>query len=424
MSAEREKHLDGLRGIAAFVVVLNHALIAFDFGFYNGVPSPDHNAWNARVAGWPFILPLAGNYAVCVFFALSGFVLASSFSRSSLSAVALAAKRTLRLAIPILAVTMFAWAIVVCGLTFNADAQPITHSWWLGRQTPSQAGFMTALRDGLYGALLGLQDAVAYDSSLWTMPIEFTGSLLMIAVFSAMRPFQGRRGADGWLIATFLVLGMLGYFLYLALFAFGAALKLADLRARLKGGGAISAIMVVVLVCGVFLGTLPYAQTRGPWLDWLVAHAPVDEHTGGQTTDGPNRSIPGADFWHAVGAMLTLIAADNWPALRSLLCRRIPQFLGRISFPLYLLHVPILLSVGCGLFLLLIGYGLAPAPAWTLAAAGFIAVACFLSWAATPLVEVPAIRWSAQAGHGLDRFIGGVLATGLRRRPPHVAQKP
>jgi peptidoglycan/LPS O-acetylase OafA/YrhL len=384
-------------------VVLHHTLIAFDFAFYNGVPTPGHNAWNAKLAGWPFLLPLAGNYAVCVFFALSGFVLASSFSRTKLGTIALVTKRSLRLAIPILAVTLFAWAIVACGLAFNIEASQITQSWWMGKQVPPSTDFMMALRDGLYGALLGLPDAAGYDSSLWTMSIEFMGSLLMIAVFAAMRPFRGRPASDGWLIVIFVMLGLLGHFLYLALFAFGAALKLARLREPLERLPGSIRIMAAMLVLGVFLGTIPYAQTRGWWFDLLAAHAPVGGDSGWQAQDGPFRGIAGADFWHAAGALLTLIAADNWPALRNLLGTRIPQFLGRISFPLYLLHVPILISAGCGLFLFFIHAGLSPAPAWALAATGFIAIACLLSWAATPMVEEPAVRWSAKAARYLDR---------------------
>ena len=99
-------------------------------------------------------------------------------------------------------------------------------------------------------------------------------------------------------------------------------------------------------------------------MDWLVAHAPVTTGTGWQAQDGPFRGMADENFWHAIGALLTLIVADNWRPLRDLLNRRTPQFLGRISFPLYLVHVPILLSLGLGTFLALLRVGLAPAPAW------------------------------------------------------------
>ena len=412
-----------MRGVAALTVVFSHALIGFDFAFYDGVATPGHNPGNAELAGWPFLLPLTGNYAVGVFFVLSGFVLAASFSRTRLSAVALTVKRTLRLGIPILAVSLFAWAIVASGLAFNAEAQPITQSWWLGKQTPPAADFITALRDGVYGALIGLPNATDYDSSLWTMSIEFMGSLLLIVVFFAMRPFRGHRNANGWLIVAFLAIGVLGHFLYLCLFAFGAALRLANLRDRLKGLRGLNWTMAALLIAGVFLGTIPYAQTRGPWLDWLVAHALVHEQSGWQAQDGPFRGIPDATFWHAAGALLTIIAVDNWPPLRTLLNRPTAQFLGKISFPLYLLHVPVLLSVGCGAFLVLIGAGVNPALGWTLAMVLFAGVACLLSWLATPLIEQPAVDWSADAARYCDR-LGERLWTRISGRPfPRTVRK-
>jgi len=365
------------------------------------------------------MLPLAGNYSVCVFFALSGYVLASSFRRTELGALALTIKRALRLGIPILAVTLFAWALAASGLIFNSQAHEVIQSWWLGRQTPPMGGIGTALRDGLYGALLGLPDATAFDSSLWTMSIEFAGSLLLIAVFAGIRPFRRYGGSDTALAIVFLILGLLGAFLYLCLFAFGAALSLSRLRERLEQLPGLGWAMAALLVLGILLGTLPYADR--PWIDWLAAHAPVTAQTGWQADDGPFRGIADRNFWHAVGALMTLIAADNWRPLRNLLERRVPQFLGRISFPLYLLHVPILLSLGCGMFLALHGTGLAAGAAWAMAIVLAIAAACLLAHAATPLIEEPAVRLSGAAARSCQKLLGRAWGKTLGRARPGAA---
>ncbi len=403
--------------------MLHHAAVGYDFGFFNGLATPGHGAWEARLGGWPFMLPLAGNYSVSVFFALSGYVLASSFRRTELGAVALTVKRALRLGIPILAVTLFAWALAAGGLIFNTEAHAVTQSWWLGVQTPPDGGLPTALRDGLYGALLGLPGGTAYDSSLWTMSIEFAGSLLLIAVFVGLRPFRRPGGSETLLVIVFVALGMLGYFLYLCLFAFGAALRLSNLRERLEWLPGHGWIMAALLVSGIFLGTLPYAETRGPWVQWLAAHALVGTQTGWQAADGPFRGIADENFWHAAGALMTLIAADNWRAFRDLLNQRIPQFLGWISFPLYLLHVPVLLSLGCGTFLALLHAGLSPGPAWIAGAALTVIAACLLAWAATPLVEAPAVRWSAAAARFLETAAGRLWARRPDRGAPVTPQK-
>ena len=233
--------------------------------------------------------------------------------------------------------------------------------------------------------------------------------------------FRRRDGTDAMLVVIFLILGVLGSFLYLCLFAFGAAVRLSRLRDRLERLPGLGWAMAVLLVLGVFLGTLPYADR--PWIDWLAAHAPVKPQTGWQAEDGPFRGIADRNFWHAVGALMTLIATDNWRLLRSLLDRRVPQFLGRISFPLYLVHVPVLLSLGCGTFLGLLRMGVAPVPAWGLAMTLAITAACLLAWAATPLIEEPSVRWSAMAARFSENALDFFRARIFRRAAPGAPQK-
>jgi peptidoglycan/LPS O-acetylase OafA/YrhL len=45
------------------------------------------------------------------------------------------------------------------------------------------------------------------------------------------------------------------------------------------------------------------------------------------------------------GAAGTILCAIGFPAIRNTLNRRVPQFLGRISFSLYLVHVPIIATL-------------------------------------------------------------------------------
>src|SRR5690242_2531901 len=190
--------------------------------------------WDIKISGLPFLLPLAGDYAVCLFFALSGFVLAHSFSRTNLGASALIVKRYARLCLPILAACLFSWALLASGLTFNHDAARVIGSTWLDSQMQQEPDLLTALRDGLYGSLLALPHATSYDRALWTMGIEFMGSLLMIMTFVLLRPLRERRGARNWAAGVFLLLGLAGHSFFLGLFAIGAAIYLADMRAWLE----------------------------------------------------------------------------------------------------------------------------------------------------------------------------------------------
>src|SRR5450432_239103 len=107
---DRFAYLDGLRGWAALLVVLHHGTIAIDFALYTGQPADSRGFWDVRISGTPFF-PLApgGSLAVCLFFALSGFVLAHAYSRSQQNWLALAVRRFVRLGIPMLAGCLFAW---------------------------------------------------------------------------------------------------------------------------------------------------------------------------------------------------------------------------------------------------------------------------------------------------------------------------
>ncbi|MEA1647719.1 acyltransferase [Nitrospirillum sp. BR 11164] len=418
---ERKDYLDGLRGIAALIVVISHSIIAFDFALHTGDPSNSHGSWDIRLSGLPFLLPMAGNYAVCVFFLLSGFVLAGSFATTRLGMIPLVLKRYLRLTLPILAVILFSWALLTCGLMANAAASVETRSAWLAWQMTQAPDVAVALRDGLYGSLIGLPASPAYDSSLWTMGIEFIGSLLLILIFGVTRPLR-RSGSisDGALAILLLVLGVAGHSFYLGLFAIGAAVSLADLPARSASLRRPGLIMGLLLVLGVFFGTVPYSAARGPWFDALVASSPVAPPAPWQGASLAWLGTQGEPFWHGVGAILTLIPVLCWPMLRAALSRPLPRFLGRISFPLYLFHIPLLMSAGAGLFTVLRHIGLALAPAAILTVAAFYTLALSVAWALVPLLEETAVRWSGRLAvrlqDGLDR-----LVLGGKRRPANQA---
>ncbi len=95
-------YLDGLRGVSALIVVLVHGIIAFDFALYTGLNENSLTDWDIPISAFPFLLPMAGNYSVCIFFVLSGFVLSHSFRNTRLGSLALIVKRYIRLTLPIL----------------------------------------------------------------------------------------------------------------------------------------------------------------------------------------------------------------------------------------------------------------------------------------------------------------------------------
>ncbi|OYW75825.1 MAG: hypothetical protein B7Z37_11575 [Verrucomicrobia bacterium 12-59-8] len=74
--AVRYEHLDGLRGLAASAVVLAHFVSALYPHGTTGGAAPLHGGWEQAFLYPPLGLLVAGHFAVCLFFLLSGYVLA------------------------------------------------------------------------------------------------------------------------------------------------------------------------------------------------------------------------------------------------------------------------------------------------------------------------------------------------------------
>jgi peptidoglycan/LPS O-acetylase OafA/YrhL len=93
-NAERKPYLDGLRGVAACVVFVGHLSLS--------------------LTGSSFLFN--GTAAVCIFFVLSGYVLSELAQSSPLSFPAQAVRRYIRLVVPMLVTSTFAWALLAAGL--------------------------------------------------------------------------------------------------------------------------------------------------------------------------------------------------------------------------------------------------------------------------------------------------------------------
>ena len=210
--ANRFAYLDGLRGWAALLVVFHHGIIAIDFALYTGQPANSRghgDIWLSGTLFFPF--GAGGNLAVCIFFALSGFVLAHAYMRSRQYWLSLAVRRYVRLGLPMLAGCLLAWMLLALGLMRNHAAAQLTNSSWLGiqfQQTPDLMQAVLEPLDLLFGAESSLK--TSYNSSLWTMPIEAEVSLVLITTFVLLRhagKHAQRIGAYAFGTATVLCAG-------------------------------------------------------------------------------------------------------------------------------------------------------------------------------------------------------------------------
>jgi len=424
----RFDQLDGLRGVAALVVALHHGVMVFDRGLHTGLPEDQRFPWDPALVGKPFLLFTAGDFAVSLFFILSGFVLAQSFLRSPLGFLGSVSKRYVRLTMPIVVTSLLALTAAV--VITNA---PLPGAPTAGRSAADLWGALRfCLFEALYKSTVSGVSTPTYNGVLWTIPIEFQGSVLLIALVGLIQRVTTEPGFQRNLLGVTALLWLLAaWHSRLGGFAVGAALYTLVASGRMRPSRRI-AVPIAVLVLGVFLGTMPEHAARIEAYDRLIRllgfspeeanvallqHPlafvlPLAEHF-------PYRFTP-VGFWHAVGATLVLVSVLGSDGLGRLFSSRICLWLGRVSFMLYLVHATSYLSVGLPLFGALAKTGVGELPASILSAAASMVVAFAVADILSRTVERSALLRSAGIGALVDRSVrrslDSVVANRMRRR--------
>lgn len=378
--------LDGLRGIAALVVVAHHALLlvpglAQQFGGAGSLPGQPW--WLGQT---PLHLLWAGSEAVAVFFVLSGYVLALPFvdGRRSVASVktwvGYYPQRMTRLYLPVVAAALLTAALVHL---FPRDGQRQLSWWYSLHDTEVSVESVVRL------ALL-LPGSTWLNSPFWSLRWEVLFSLLLplyLVVLAAARHWPWVFSTAG--VALVVAIGSSTYGLagdalqYLGTFAAGALL--AQHRA---------AVSVWAAARGrAFWGVTALSAVAAFQLTWLWPHV-------GLTQLGT-----------AVGAVLVVLLFLSCGAARRVGSNRTALWLGRISFSLYLVHEPIMMSFASRVS--------------TGSLALDVAVVLCAGLATSVCTAVVFTRWVEVPAHRLSRFLGRsctALVDRLRSRdhPPGV----
>lgn len=327
--------LEGLRGIAAAVVVLYHLVLAFTHKGVGVVPH-GHGGWDVV---FQFGLGmLNGGAAVAVFFVLSGFILSLPFSkdRSIWRVVVATLKRWPRLAMLTTIACVFAWALIcVTHDNYKAAANVIGAQWLATHGNSPIAGHsdvtgFEALREGLYKVFLF--GDVHFDSPLWTMRIELFGSF---AIFLAAPLLFAIRSWPVRLSLIVLVMIWAGDrfpVTYISDFLVGIVLAMLFAEDRMPNFRNWQAALLGVVA--IYLFSFTYEQK-------LLIHAPIKA----LLPIGDNAHF----IWDAGAALIILLLLGN-PFLKRIFSKTWAVWLGLLSFPIYLLHGPIMLSAGATSF--------------------------------------------------------------------------
>lgn len=312
--------LETFRGFAALIVYFWH----FSIGFLPDLTGFFHQG-KGGIIGTPLFFLFNGTAAVVFFFVLSGFVLTQRYYQNDDLQILYqgAKKRYFRLLGPIALVVLISFWLYKLDYYFFSEAGSLSGSPWLsdfgfsGRGANLNFSLVEALKHGFYSVfILGKND---YNTSLWTITYEFFGSFLSFAVAPFLFRFNKK-----WRVPLIIVLI---YFMNPFYLSFVAGVALAYLRSK---------------------NQLPKINPKWIWPLCLLlifmfgAYAPVNiYHFLNHVPRWPGKAQI-LNYLLASVILLVLLLEDN--RFTRSLSGKVGQFLGRVSFPLYLLQVPLMAS--------------------------------------------------------------------------------
>jgi peptidoglycan/LPS O-acetylase OafA/YrhL len=306
----RTHEIDGLRGWASLMVLLHHMV------------------WESFGVLFPQVRSIAtgvlfdGELAVAIFFVLSGEALSSAYfaGRGTSALPALALKRYGRLATPILATTLVVFAVLQLGLAHHLAAAQVIHRLdWLGNWLHGPVSLNDVFDFSLWRTFTFQPPELSLNPFLWTMQFELMGSFI---VFGVLCFYERLKQPLALLAVASLLLLMRYETRFYACFTFGLMLCALKRDGGLQGWRSHRAApwlsAVAVLAVGFIDG----------YLAWRGAHK----------------------FRPALGICLVAAVYLNAP-LCAFFSNRLSRWLGKVSFPLYLMQFPVLISLTSGLIL-------------------------------------------------------------------------
>lgn len=311
MRTKRIEPLDSLRGIAAFIVVICHCMIAFP-GMERVYRYEDVSGWAWLVSYTPLHLFWAGQEAVIVFFVLSGYVLSLPYWQGSgLPAGRFILKRFLRLYPPYFAAMVMAFTLMsLIAARPVAFSDAITSHW-------VQPISWDLVRDHLFMILS--PSLYIVNGPVWSLSVEMQASIIFPLIVAALSYFRWWALLVAVLLSAsqrFFPLPLSLFYLWLFVLGAYAAMNQAAIHGVL---GRLSAVWQWLLLSAALL--LLIAR-------WLLPHV-----------------MGLAPLLTGLGAFGVVMACRHFSILSNVLSHAALVWLGGISFSLYLVHFPVQMAL-------------------------------------------------------------------------------
>jgi peptidoglycan/LPS O-acetylase OafA/YrhL len=310
--SDRLPQLDSLRGLAAFLVLVQHAQQTVPPISLPDVKLIQFGAW-VLLEHTPLRIAEYGRGAVLFFFVLSGYVLTRALLRTgSPGVLAFAAQRTIRLLLPVAASVLLSLALYA--LVFDPAALPVLRertlfTWW---EPPTLGNTLANI------FLVATDSEMRLNIPLWSLVHEWRLTLLLPLVLLF-------RQGPLTLLALCLVLMLAGQ-------VGGAAEDRIQLGENLHRSAASTLYFALAIGTGCVLALTKPLSVKG-----------ARQQAVALTAIAVLFSMK-SDLAIYAGSALLIIVAQEEGWLHRFLCRTPLVWLGRVSFSLYLVHAPVLVA--------------------------------------------------------------------------------
>jgi peptidoglycan/LPS O-acetylase OafA/YrhL len=320
----RFRSVDALRGLAALVVVVHHLIGSLPGGI------------RGQLGFLESAFGMGGRFAVMLFFVLSGFVLSLPyFAGKNLAYGPYLLRRFCRLYPP------FAFAVLISALLcwlLGGPLLPIASSWL--NDPWSEPPTVGVVMSHLLMTGIGERQSISLDGPIWSLIIEMRVSLIFPLLVLYTRRF-GLAGVAVSLVAAFVcakcqsalgentaalvgeslagTLLFTGRFIFMFLLGVMLAARLDRIREMFLKAPPMLHAMFFGGIVSIWM-VLAYTKAMAPHLGYV-------------------------DVFSGVFTLYLIISCVAFPKVSAMLSGRVCLWLGDISYSLYLIHLPVLMSM-------------------------------------------------------------------------------
>jgi peptidoglycan/LPS O-acetylase OafA/YrhL len=314
------RSIEGIRGVACLMVFLSHLSSTFAPSMHTGSASQTKTPIDMLLHNSPFAFIYSGAAAVGIFFVLSGFIIGYALLEKGdlfTNASSMAVKRYFRL----LPVALF--SVILAFLIFRfAHVNVSALSDWAINYDIKSPSLISAIYSGSVNAFFS--GSSEYNWSLWTMKIEFFGTLLicLLSVISAHTEYK-KIIIIPFILIPFLMNLKAGDAIYYASFCSG--LLIYFMKSKLKLTMGIISFLIGLYLCGFHTTSISYH-----WLNSILSIS-----LGGNKIDNYL-------LINNIGGFLVVLSVLKCAFLDKILSGDLFIKMGALSFSVYAIHQPLM----------------------------------------------------------------------------------